>query len=276
MQKPLASGPSATALEDLGVLRAQGPDAVKFLQGQLSNDVTRLAAAGSMLAGLHNPQGRVVALLRLVSLAADDILMVLPRELAPAVLARLSKYVLRAKVRITDASAQWRVTGVLGASQRVPEGAGVAVRIADDPPRGWLVTPSERAAPLEGHARLDREAWRALDIASGLPQVYAATSEEFVAQMLNLDTLGAIAFDKGCYTGQEVIARAHYRGRVKRRLQFLNVQGSILAAGDSGTLPDGRGYKVVEAVADGRGGCDILAVAALTPGEDATESPATG
>src|SRR5262249_58945250 len=104
--------------------------------------------------------------------------------------------------------------------------------------------------------------------------VVAATSEEFVAQMLNLDALNAIAFDKGCYTGQEVIARAHYRGRVKRRMQrFVSREGSRLAPGDSGQLADGRAFKVVLAaqLADGR--CDFLAVTTL--GGGATEEIAT-
>jgi folate-binding protein YgfZ len=110
----------------------------------------------------------------------------------------------------------------------------------------------------------DRQTWLRLDIAAGQPQVYAAASEEFVAQMLNLDVLNAIAFDKGCYTGQEVIARAHYRGRVKRRMQrFVSREACDLAPGVSGQLADGRAFKVVLAtqLADGR--CDFLAVAPL-------------
>ena len=109
---------------------------------------------------------------------------------------------------------------------------------------------------------MDRECWRALDIAAGLPQVYASTSEAFVAQMLNLDVLGAIAFDKGCYTGQEVIARAHYRGRVKRRMQRFHLPAAQLRPGDTGDLPDGRSFKVVDAVTLADGSCDLLAVAA--------------
>jgi folate-binding protein YgfZ len=98
--------------------------------------------------------------------------------------------------------------------------------------------------------------------------VYAATSEEFVAQMLNLDSVGGIAFDKGCYTGQEVIARAHYRGRVKRRMQrFVSREPRQLSPGDSGQLADGRTFKVVLSapLADGR--CDFLAVASIVGGE---------
>ena len=100
--------------------------------------------------------------------------------------------------------------------------------------------------------------------------MYAATSEQFVAQMLNLDCLGAIAFDKGCYTGQEVIARAHYRGRVKRRMQrFVTRAARQLSPGDAGTLGDGRAFGVVEAVmlADGR--CEFLAVAPLALSDSA-------
>jgi folate-binding protein YgfZ len=94
-----------------------------------------------------------------------------------------------------------------------------------------------------------------------------ATSEVFVAQMLNLDALDAIAFDKGCYTGQEVIARAHYRGRVKRRLQrFVSREAATLAVGESGTLADGRAFKVVEAVTLADGRREFLAVAPIVGG----------
>jgi tRNA-modifying protein YgfZ len=117
----------------------------------------------------------------------------------------------------------------------------------------------------------EREHWRALDIADGMPQVYTATSEAFVAQMLNLDIVDGIAFDKGCYTGQEVIARAHYRGKVKRRMQrFVTLAPAHLAPGDSGTLRDGRTFKVVDAVQKPDGLCEFLAVASMTAGEDDT------
>ena len=118
------------------------------------------------------------------------------------------------------------------------------------------------------------ETWRGVAIASGEPQVYAATSEEFVAQMLNLDAVGAIAFDKGCYTGQEVIARAHYRGRVKRRMQrFVTTAPQALKPGDAGTLADGRAYKVVDAVQRADGRCEFLAVVPLITGESEPVAP---
>ena len=102
-------------LEDTGLVRVRGADAVKFLQGQLSNDVSKLSAGQSLLAGYHNPQGRTVALLRLVHWDVDDILALVPRELAGSVAARLAKYVLRAKVKVTDESAGWRVVGLIDA-----------------------------------------------------------------------------------------------------------------------------------------------------------------
>ncbi len=146
-------------------------------------------------------------------------------------------------------------------AQSLSDGA-VVVRVGATPARWLVLSPAEAPAPLTGCVAADRDVWRLLDITDGDAQVYAATSEEFVAQMLNLDALDAIAFAKGCYTGQEVIARAHYRGRVKRRLQrFVSRGAATLAVGDAGTLGDGRGFKVVEAVklADGR--CEFLAVA---------------
>ena len=272
------TAPAATSLDDLGALRVQGADAVKFLQGQLSNDVARLSRSQPLLAGLHNPQGRVVALLRLVSLGTDDILAILPREMVAAVITRLSKYILRAKVTLSDASAEWRVTGVVGSSGWQPpvRDQDRSILIDTNPDRWWVVSPAG-ASPdaIASLATVDRETWRAADIAAGLPQVHARTSEAFVAQMLNLDELGGIAFDKGCYTGQEVIARAHYRGRVKRRLQRFHIPGARLSPGDSGTLTDGRAFQVVESVAAADGGSDVLAVAPLSLGEDTPESSAT-
>ena len=323
------------SLGDLGVLRFRGADAVRFLQGQVSNDVERLSAERSQLAGYHNPQGRAIALLRLVQLAPDDVVAVLPRELIATVAGRLGKFVLRAKVKIADDSAEWRVEGLvaphgadiaadkenadtaaafearasswaaaqfeqartvaatagelssaaaqleeaesvvplpLASALMLPEavhaqslsGGTVIVRVGAVPARWLILSPAGAPAPLAGCDAAVRDVWRLLDIADGEAQVYAATSEEFVAQMLNLDALDAIAFDKGCYTGQEVIARAHYRGRLKRRVQrFVSRGAAALAVGESGTLADGRAFKVVEAVSLTDGRCEFLAVAPL-------------
>ena len=101
-------------LDDLGSIRAHGPDVRSFLQGQLSNDVSRLTPERSLLAGYHNPQGRTIALLRLLWLGENDVLAVLPRELAAPVAMRLARFVLRAKVKVADESSIWRARGVIG------------------------------------------------------------------------------------------------------------------------------------------------------------------
>ena len=277
-------------LESLGALRARGRDVIPFLQGQLSNDLTGLDAERSLLAGYHNPQGRVLALMRLIEPAPGEALAVMPRELLTPTLSRLRTFVLRSKVELTDESLAWRIEGLIGEggsepaagaapsapplAARLPGGVGAVARLGDsfalrvgERPARWLII-SPAAAPrgdpaLAGCAPALPQLWQRFGIENGEPQVYTATSGEFVSQMLNLDVLGAIAFDKGCYTGQEVIARAHYRGRVKRRLQrFRTRELRPLAPGDAGELADGRTFRVVDAVrfADG---CEFLAVAPL-------------
>jgi folate-binding protein YgfZ len=223
-----------------GLLRFQGPDARKFLQGQLSNDMNGLRADQLLLAGLHNPQGRVLALLRLAAPATDDIVALLPAELAEATGATLRRYVLRAKLTI---GCELSADALAALAAQAP---AIAARLAPQT--------------------------RAQDIAAGVPQVYRATSGEFVAQMLNLDCIGAISFNKGCYTGQEIIARAHYRGRMKRRMQrFLSTVPVALAPGETVTLDDGRSAQVVDATTHADGRTEFLAVTSLgAPAEPAT------
>lgn len=258
-------------LDDFGVLRISGPDALRFLQGQLSNDVEQLPARHSLLAGLHTPQGRTIAVLRLFALDGDDLLAVLPRELAEHVLAWLRRHVLRSKVTLAEESAAWRVAGVGVPSGETPQiTQGVAAPVDATRTRWLCVTPcAAEAAPAAPLSELSREQWRLADIAAGLPQVYAATSGSFVAQMLNLDCVEAISFQKGCYTGQEVIARAHYRGRVKRRMQRFRARTHApLAPGFAGRFADGRGFIVVEAARTSDDEAELLAIAPL----DATEA----
>jgi tRNA-modifying protein YgfZ len=218
---------------------------------------------------LHNPQGRTLALLCLIAEGEQDVLALLPRELVPSIAAQLRRYVLRSKVVISDESDALRI---YGRYERAASGETGGVRY--DPQRSLIIEPpksSPRAATLM------RERWRALDIAAGLPQVYAATSGQFVAQMLNLDCIGAVAFDKGCYTGQEIIARAHYRGQIKRRMQrFLTRDAIRLDPGAQGQLSDGRSFRVVEAAQREDGRSEFLAVAPLVAGtHEATEPNVT-
>lgn len=267
-----------TSLDDLTTLSVRGADALSFLQGQLSQDMDGLQARGALLAGLHNPQGRCLALLRLLHLGADHVLVVLPAELAPGVRQQLSRYVLRAKVKIEDAADAWRVYGITGPDAAAAASTRLHMSVDSDDARQLIVAP--RGEPLpEGDAGT-RDAWRLDDIASGIPEVLSATAGLWVAQMLNLDLLGAISFSKGCYTGQEVIARAHYRGQVKRRMQrFFSETQLPLSPGMRVTLPDGRHAQIVTAAPDAGGGQQFLAVAPLASqasrGADDSADPGT-
>lgn len=254
----------STGATALGVLALRGSDAARFLQGQLSANLETLPVGASTLAGFHNPQGRVIALLAVLRLASDEFLAVLPRELTTNVASRLGKFVLRSRVRISDESQVLRVLGTAGMKDRAAAGA---IAWGD---RQLLLVPF---ASGRDDLSTSLATWERADIAAGLPQVYAATSETFVAQMLNLDLLGAIAFDKGCYTGQEVIARAHYRGRVKRRLQRWRAHGvTELKPGDAVRSSDGRALTVVRSVADDAAGCELLAVGPFDAGPAAEDS----
>jgi folate-binding protein YgfZ len=249
-------------LDDLAVLGVRGPDALTFLQGQLSQDMTRLAGETSLLAGLHNAQGRVLALLRLLRLADDHVLLVLPEDSADDVRQLLGRFVLRAKVRIEDASSTWLAYGVSGPDAAAAASTRLAVPMDATGLRQLVVAP--RGEPLPEGDREERDVWRLEDIANGLPEIGAATSGLFVAQMLNLDLLDAISFKKGCYTGQEVIARAHYRGQVKRRMQRFYTETDVpLVPGERLRLADGRNAQLVMAAPLFGGGQEFLAVTVL-------------
>jgi tRNA-modifying protein YgfZ len=257
-----------TLLDDLAVLAVRGPDAGAFLQGQLSSDIDQFGEKPALIAGLHNPQGRCIAVLRLLRVENDQILIILPAELAAAVVAHLSKYVLRARVRIDIVSGQWRVYGAAGPDAEAVASTRLGAPMDASGLRQLIVAP--RAEPPPDGDPQPREAWMLEDIAAGLPQVVPATSGAFTAQMLNLDLVGAISFSKGCYTGQEIIARAHYLGHARRRMQrFFTAAWQPLEPGMRITLADGRRAQVVMACETENGGQEFLAVTTLpsAPGQ---------
>jgi tRNA-modifying protein YgfZ len=292
------SYPSAAwgRLPQIGVVRFAGPDAASFLQGQVSNDTRHLGEGAPLLAAHSSPQGRVIAIMHLLP-HSSGILALLPREIAASTQERLRKFVLRAKLKIEDLSDQFVVAGMdanaLGAAgMGVPgssgylerNGVGVAsVRrdAASESERYWLVGDAASvgdAAPIGSTASTPASStaiernWRLADIREGLPQIYAATSELFVAQMLNLDLIGGISFDKGCYTGQEIIARTQNLGRIKRRLFRLRLPFGSWSIGAQLRLGDGRTGRLTEAVPVGTG-FEALAVLSLDAGSGDTESP---
>lgn len=277
-----------TRLEELGVVRVDGVDARTFLQGQLSSDLGALGPHVSLFSSYNTPQGRVIALLRLIE-RDEQLLGILPRELLGTVVERLRRYVLRSKVVLRDVSEEFFVAGTLGdeAASRNGEipfaltpgaharaAALSALRLTGSTPRHLLMGPAGEWAHVR--QRLPRElstnAWRAAAIVAGEPQLYQSTSELFVAQMLNLDLLTALSFTKGCYTGQEIIARTQHLGRIKRRmLRFRVPPGSEAQRGDSLTLGPGRTGRIVESARTEAGEYEVLAVVPVAAEGAATE-----
>ena len=273
----------AAELPYLGVLRFAGPDAIAFLQGQVSNDTRCLSDGIPLLACYSTAQGRVLAVLHLLP-HSSGVLAILPREIAAPTGERMRKFVLRAKVKIEDLSTQFSVAGahdVSALERDAPyvERDGMAIaRLPGIPhlgsPRYWVLRAAAEQSPSSAAAAENAEhAWRLEDIRAGLPQIYEATSEQFVAQMLNLDRLDAISFTKGCYTGQEIIARTQHLGRIKRRMFRLRLPAGMWAIGQTVRLADGRSGRLTELAPSG-GEWEALAVLSLDvdPAE-ATNAP---
>ena len=266
MTEPTPSIPPAL-LPFLGVLRIGGADAARFLQGQLTNDTRLLADGRTQLSACNTPQGRVVALLRLRQ-TDDAVYALLPQELAATVVGSLRRFVLRAKVDLQVAT-DLQVVWVARTPTTIPDSAASEIVEFDYAPgRQVFAAPGATVHALAGpthepaHPGIENE-WRAADIAAGLPQVFAATSGSFVPQMLNLDRLDAISFTKGCYTGQEIVARTQHLGRIKRRtLRYRLPPGPELAPLAGLSL---AGQKVAEVVmsATRDGAVELLAVTSL-------------
>jgi folate-binding protein YgfZ len=263
-----SSAPQSGRLPHFGVLRFTGPDSVSFLQGQVSNDLRRLAEGQCLLAAYSSPQGRVLALMHLV-LDSTGIFAILPRELLTPTADALRKFVLRAKVKIEETGELTAVAGVHGGQALQSAGlaaaqAGVSVaNVPRDAGRYWVIGAAEKLAEHGLTGGRDPQGvehdWRLADVRAGLPQIYLATREAFVAQMLNLDVLDAISFSKGCYTGQEIIARTQHLGRIKRRLYRLRLPLGEWRIGQSLRLTDGRSGRLVEVIGTD-GGVEALAV----------------
>lgn len=205
----------AARLTEWGVIRAAGPDAASFLQSQLTQDVQGLDAHRAALAGWCSAKGRLLASFVVWRPVPDEVLLACSADVLPAVLKRLSMFVLRAKCKLTDASAELPLHGVAGAAAGAPAWRRVDGVIGLPPARGVARALLAGAAPAL--PALDASAWSWLEVASGVPRIVSATVEQFVPQMVNFEIVGGVNFQKGCYPGQEVVARSQYRGTVKRR-----------------------------------------------------------
>lgn len=217
-----------------GLIAVSGADALDFLQGQLTNDIKQVRQH-AQLTGYCTAKGRLLALFYAFSWQ-DTVYLQCPRTLVPALVKRLRMFVLRSKVTIEDVSDQFLSLGLSSTQAEViehwpqtpdsvtPLAGGVLIRLASvgEIHRARLICPVASAEThwptiSQPYQIAAPRIWEWLDIQAGTPQVYPATQEQFVPQMLNLDVLNGINFKKGCYTGQEIVARTHYLGKVKRR-----------------------------------------------------------
>ncbi len=216
-------------LEQYGLLQVTGEDARAFLHAQLTNDIENLEPGAARYAGWCSAKGRLLATFLVVS-CPGGFLLQLSRDLVLLVAKRLSMFVLRSKVKITDASAQWLQLGHWepggGRPLSVIEHEGViTVRIGPD--RALLLIPEEKSGNHKSDS--SAEEWALAEIRAGRPLIAQATQDQFVPQMVNLELAGGVDFKKGCYPGQEIVARAQYRGAVKRRM--VRLRGEALQSG---------------------------------------------
>lgn len=278
---------AAAQLQRLGMLSCTGDEARAFLHAQLTNDVDGMGAERARYAGWCSAKGRLQASFLVVPHAQGFLLQV-SRDIAPAVAKRLGMYILRAKARLADASEGWAQIGLWG--------PGAAERLAA---LGMPVPPDELAVARAGDAAVIKvahqryliampvalrarmadalqetgdEDWALEEIRAGRALIVQATQDLFVPQMVNFERLGAIDFKKGCYPGQEIVARTQYRGVLKRRLVRARLRtgaapGDELYAAD---LPGQASGTVVNAAPAPEGGSELLAVVQISSLESAS------
>lgn len=273
-------------LSAYSLIEARGDEAQLFLQGQFSNDLRQVSAGAGQMNTYNSPKGRMLACMRVFS-RDDSYCLRLPAELLDSTLKRLRMFVLRSKVTLNDISnvvARIGVGGV-GADRYLEQAAGhipleldratqheglTLIRVPGIQPRFEIYGDVDRIKALWN--RLSAVAtpigfgpWKWMDIQAGVPDLYTATSDEFVLQMLNLHLLNGVSFTKGCYTGQEVVARMHYLGNLKKRMYLAHIACDTRpGAGDnlyeSGTGNEQSVGRIVDAQPAPDGGFDVLAV----------------
>jgi tRNA-modifying protein YgfZ len=271
-------------LSDLGLIAATGEEAAHFLHNQITNDVEHLGTQEARLAGYCSPKGRLLATF-LMWKSADAIMLQLPRQIQPAVQKRLQMFVLRAKVKLNDVTDSHAVLGLGGEActdalapwfpsipgepfAKMESEAGTLVRVADafgQPRYQWIapLATAEQAWPelMKKLTPVGTALWRLTDIHAGMPQITQATQEQFVPQMINFELIGGVNFKKGCYPGQEIVARSQYLGKLKRRMLLASLDTNTATAGMevfSSEDPDQPCGMVVNAERNFDGGTDCL------------------
>ena len=234
-----------SALSRLGVIRAEGPEAANFLHNQLTQDFALLGANEARLAALCSVKGRMIASFIGIRPEPERVLLVCSADILAATQKRLSMFVLRAKLKLSDASAQFKLFGLAGTALStngidaaalpgqcsvVGPASVVSLYPADGIPRALWIAPDD-AAPPQG-AALDEALWQWSEVRSGIVTLTAPVVDAFVPQMLNYESVGGVNFKKGCYPGQEVVARSQFRGTLKRRAYLVRA-ALPLAAGEA-------------------------------------------
>jgi folate-binding protein YgfZ len=241
-------------LTDLGLISVAGEDAVSFLHSQLTNDVQHLGLAEARLAGYCSPKGRLLATF-LMWKSSDAILLQVPRQIQASIQKRLQMFVLRSKAKLNDAAGNNVTLGLAGPAAadvlqrrftalpsapyaKADSDAGTLIRQADasgTPRYQWITTPESAQDAWPELARslqpVGAHAWRLTEIRAGIPRITQVTQEQFVPQMINFEAVGGVNFRKGCYPGQEIVARSQYLGKLKRRMMLATVATTNVQAG---------------------------------------------
>ena len=252
------------ALPRFGVIRAQGDEAQAFLQGQLTQDVALAPPGAARLAGWCNAQGRLLASFVACKRSPEEFWLVCSGDLLARTLKKLSMFVLRAKVRLADASGELALYGLIGSaaqSTAAPaDGFLAPLPPADGTPRALWIGPAA-SAPPPGPA-LPAALWDWAEVRGGVATVSAPVAGAFVPQMLNYESVDAISFKKGCYPGQEVVARSQFRGAIKRRA-FVGLVAGVAQAGQEVFAPAGDAGQpvglIAQAAAAPEGGTAVIA-----------------
>ncbi|AZZ93689.1 folate-binding protein [Hahella sp. KA22] len=262
--------PHIHRLTNVALLEIKGPDAIKFMQGQFTCDVQDITSNHSSLAACCTPKGRMVALFRIAQAKPDCYLLRLPEEVAQSFLAHLNKYKVFYKCTVTLLD-DWGVIGLSGDLDAIqPLSSNIPASIdASHVGEGLLlIRPPGKASRVECWLDSDQaskllpeldnqcaagsiEDWERLEVLSGLGEVYPETLDEFIPQMLNLQALGAISFKKGCYTGQEIVARMQYLGTLKKRMFLLSSDSFAPAPGSA--VIDETGARIGSVVRSAQG-----------------------
>ena len=230
-------------LTEWGVIAVRGPDAASYLHNLLTQDVTHLQPQQARLAGLCSPKGRLMASFIVCKASDDEFLLLCSADLLAATLKRLSMFVLRAKCKLHDLGAERVAFGLVGQSslswlgESAPSAAwevrrraaDVVIRLPDADGQPRLILLQEAGAPAPALPALDAAHWSLLEVRSAVARVTAATAEQFVPQMVNFELVGGVNFQKGCYPGQEVVARSQYRGTLKRRAMLFGCDATLHA-----------------------------------------------